>query len=60
MHRSQELFNPTAEKASALMNGPMGQVLLDSMAKAAGVALGGYAVLAGQQHRLPGHRTRRP
>jgi hypothetical protein len=54
------LFNPTAEKASALMNGPMGQVLLDSMAKAAGVALGGYAVLAGQQHRLPGHRTRRP
>jgi hypothetical protein len=60
MHRSQELFNPTAEKASALMNGPMGQVLLDSMAKAAGVALGGYAVLAGQQHRLPGNQTRRP
>lgn len=53
MHRSQQIDNPTANQAAAVLNGPMAQILLSTMAQVAGSALGAYAARAGQQHRLP-------
>jgi hypothetical protein len=56
MYRRQHLDSPIADKAAAALEGPMAQILLSTMAQAAGVALSAYAVRAGQQHRLPSHK----
>lgn len=53
MYRIQKLDSPIADQASAAINGPMGQILIQTMAQAAGAALGVYAARAGEQHRLP-------
>ncbi len=58
MYRIQRLDSPIADQASAAINGPMGQILMHTMAQAAGVALGAYAARAGQQHRMPKNRPR--
>ncbi len=58
MYRIQRIDSPIADQASAAINGPMGQILINTMAQAAGAALGVYAARAGQQHRLP--RNRQP
>jgi hypothetical protein len=52
MYRHQHLDSPIADKAAAALEGPMAQILLSTMAVAAGAALGAYAARAGQQHRL--------
>lgn len=56
MYRIQRMDSPIADQASAAINGPMGQILINTMAQAAGAALGVYAARAGQQHRLPRKR----
>ena len=56
MYRIQRIDSPIADQASAAINGPMGQILINTMAQAAGAALGVYAARAGQQHRLPRNR----
>lgn len=56
MYRIQRMNSPIADQASAAINGPMGQILINTMAQAAGAALGVYAARAGQQHRLPRNR----
>ena len=56
MYRIQRIDSPIADQASAAINGPMGQILINTMAQAAGAALGAYAARAGQQHRLPRNR----
>ncbi len=56
MYRIQKIDSPIADQASAAINGPMGQILINTMAQAAGAALGVYAARAGQQHRLPRNR----
>ena len=56
MYRIQKIDSPIADQASAAINGPMGQILINTMAQAAGAALGAYAVRAGEQHRLPRNR----
>ena len=53
MYRIQKIDSPIADQASAAINGPMGQILINTMTQAAGAALGVYAARAGQQHRLP-------
>lgn len=53
MYRHQRLDSPIADQAAAALNGPMAQVLMRTMAQAAGAALSVYATRAGQQHRLP-------
>lgn len=53
MYRRQKLDSPVANQAAAALEGPMAQILLQTMANAAGAALGAYAARAGQQHRLP-------
>lgn len=52
MYRRQHLDSPLADKASAALQSPMAQILLSTMAQAAGAALGAYASRAGQQHRV--------
>jgi hypothetical protein len=54
MYRRQRLDSPVADKAAAVLQGPMSQVVLQTMAHAAGAALGSYAARAGQQHRVRG------
>ena len=54
MYRRQHLDSPVADQAAAALQGPMAQVLLQTMAQAAGAALGSYAARAGQQHRVRG------
>lgn len=56
MYRIQKIDSPIADQASAAINGAMGQILISTMAQAAGAALGAYAARAGEQHRLPGNR----
>ncbi len=53
MYRHQHLDSPIADQASAAIQSPMAQILMQTMAQAAGAALGTYAARAGQQHRLP-------
>ena len=53
LHRSQQIESPVADNASAMLQSPMAQILLSTMAQVAGAALGAYASRAGQQHRLP-------
>ncbi len=52
MYRHQHLDSPIADQASAALQGPMAQIVLQTMAQAAGAALGSYAARAGQQHRV--------
>ncbi|GEM_PF-2014407 len=54
LYRVQHLDSPVANQASAVLQGPMAQILLQTMAQAAGAALGSYAARAGQQHRVRG------
>lgn len=54
MYRSQHLDSPVADKAASALQSPMAQILLSTMAQAAGAALGAYATRAGQQHRVRG------
>lgn len=56
MYRRQHLDSPIADQAAAALEGPMAQMLLQTMAHAAGAALGTYAARAGQQHRLRKNR----
>lgn len=56
MYRVQKIDSPIADQASAAINGPMGQILIQTMTQAAGAALGAYAARAGEQHRLPRNR----
>lgn len=58
LYRCQQLESPVADSASAVLQGPMAQILLQSMAVVAGSALGAYAARAGQQHRLPKGKSR--
>jgi len=53
LYRRQHLDSPLADQAAAVLEGPMANILLQTMAHAAGAALGAYAARAGQQHRLP-------
>ena len=54
LYRVQHLDSPVADQAGAVLQGPMAQILLQTMANAAGAALGSYAARAGQQHRVRG------
>jgi len=56
MYRRQRLDSPVADQAAAALQGPMAQILLQTMANAAGAALGTYAARAGQQHRVRPHK----
>ena len=57
MYRHQHLDSPLADQAAAVLEGPMAQILLSTMAQAAGAALGSYAARAGQQHRVRGQKN---
>ncbi len=56
LYRVQHLDSPVANQAGAVLQGPMAQILLQTMANAAGAALGSYAARAGQQHRVRGQK----
>jgi hypothetical protein len=53
LYRRQHLDSPMADQAAAVLESPMANILLQTMAHAAGAALGAYAARAGQTHRLP-------